>query len=464
MKADRITAEPFSELIITDYKGSKKVNEHGVVNISGYIPVEKVQQYLNLAQKEKRIKITAEEFNSDNKTILLYGILTDCDVAIEGHTAVLTLEVKTGTCEMEHQIHTRTFQDKKFTYDKVLDICNRSYRDGETILTSGKGEQISEFIVQYRETDWGFVKRLAAARNTVIVPDTRTSGVKYYFGFPRFANVTMNEMVSYKMGRDIEAYERGKARGINASEQEFNYYVITTRELYEIGSQVEFLNQNLFIHQIESEMRGSELYHTYYLKSARNLYENSSYNHKMTGACLTGTVEDIRGDTVKISIEADENKEKTGSRWFPFATVYSSPDGTGWYCMPEKGDTVRLCFPSEKARDAYVTSAVHEYRAERTDTQRKSLKNRQGKEICLAPDHIILTNNDGTFIEISDRKGIRMRSSGSINLRADGRVVIQSQNSDIEMNAEAGIELQQRAARISIQDDITFEGMQVKLH
>ena len=49
-----------------------------------------------------------------------------------------------------------------------------------------------------------------------------------------------------------------------------------------------------------------------------------------------------------------------GARWFPYATVYSSGDGTGWYCMPEIGDKIRLYFPTEKEQDAYVISAYHE--------------------------------------------------------------------------------------------------------
>ena len=132
--------------------------------------------------------------------------------------------------------------------------------------------------------------------------------------------------------------------------------------------------------------------------------------------------------------------------------------------MPEVGDTVRLSFPSEQPMEGYVSSAVHEYSRERTCPEIKFLKNRFGKEIYLAPDRIMLTDNDGTSIEISDRKGISMKSAGSITLRAKGRVQITSRKARVQLQAVNGIRLQQKDSVVNIKDDITFEGMHVKLH
>jgi len=365
---------------------------------------------------------------------------------------------------MSQKRHIRTFQDKEITYDRVLTTCNKLYDNSAVILTEGKGKKITEFVIQYQENDWDFIKRLASCLNTVVVPDTKTGGVRYYFGLPNFGKKVIAQNTSYKICRNLEEYEHKKANGISASEDDCVYYEVTTREIYEIGNRAEFLEKPLFIYRIESEMRGSELYHTYYLKSSQGLREIRQDNYRMIGAGLKGTVKSVNNDKVQINIKDDENKGNTGYRWFAFSTVYSSPDGTGWYCMPEPGDTVRLCFPSKKASDAYVSSAVHEYSEARTNTELKFLKNRQGKEICLAPDHILLTNNEGTYIEISDRKGIRMKSTGSIVLEADGKVAITSQTDDIRLNAKSGIRLKQRDSAITIRDDITFEGMHVKLH
>lgn len=463
MKADKIIVEPFSELVVLRYKGIKQVNEHGEVNIEGYIPVDILQEYFALAKKENIIKVTAAEMSGEQQT-LLYGCLTGFDIAVAGDTATMKLQIKTGTYLMSQKSRIRTFQDKETTYDKVLTTCNKLYDDSGVILTEGKGKKIGEYVVQYQESDWDFIKRLASSLNTVVVPEAKAGGVKYYFGLPNFIKEVIEENISYKVCRDLEEYEYKKANGIHVSEDDCVYYSVTTRELYEIGNRTEFLEKALYIYRIESEMRGSELYHTYYLKSSQGLKEIHQYNLRMVGAGLEGTVKDVKNDKVQIRVKDDENKDDTGYRWFPFSTVYSSPDGTGWYCMPEPGDTIRLCFPSEKESDAYVSSAVHEYSENRTNPKLKYLRNRNGKEICLAPDHIMLTNNDGTYIELSDRNGIRMKSAGSIVLDADGKVVITSQRDNIQLNAKSGIKMKQRDSAITIKDDITLEGMQVKLH
>ena len=450
-------------MVVIDYKGLKAVNQHGEVNIVGSIPIEMQQEYFYLVQTQKLIKITATEVSGESQ-ILLYGRLTDCDIAVEGHTATMKIQVKTGTCLMEQDRHTRTFQDKDITYKKILNICNESYANNDVILANGKGKNIPEFIVQYQEHDWEFIKRLASYENTVIVPDTMTGGVKYYFGLPNFTKKVIPQNTHYKICKNLEEYEYKKANGIRLSEEDCIYYEVATREIYEIGNRAEFLEKEFFIYRIESEMRGSELYHVNYLKSSQGLQEARQYNQKMRGAGLKATVKSVKEDKVQVSIKEDENKGKAGYRWFAFSTVYSSPDGSGWYCMPEPGDTVRLCFPSEKAPDAYVSSAVHEYSDERTNPELKFLKNRHGKEICLSPDRILLTNNDGTYIEISDKKGIRMKSSGSISMHAANQIAITSQTDDIQLNAKSAIRLKQRNSAINIKDDITFEGMQVKLH
>lgn len=59
MRADRIEIEPFRELTVTNYKGLSAVNEHGEVKITGYIPIGKIHDYMNLSKEVTLVKITA---------------------------------------------------------------------------------------------------------------------------------------------------------------------------------------------------------------------------------------------------------------------------------------------------------------------------------------------------------------------------------------------------------------------
>lgn len=463
MRTERIEVEPFGELRVTDYQGVKQVNEHGSVRITGEIPSNRLEEYIKIARNTKSVKITALEMNGESQT-LIFGYLTIFDIIVENGVAVMTLEVKTGTCQMERLKHTRTFQDTSITYRTILETCNQSYNNANMIMTCGKERPIPEFIVQYKESDWSFIKKLASYLHTVVVPDTQTGGVKYYFGLPKWEKRKMPQTASYKMCRDLDEYEKKKLQGINFNEEECGYYIVESREIYEIGGCVDFLEKELYIYRIQSAMKGKELYHTYFLKSQKALMQERRFNNQIIGAILRGNVKSVKDDMVQISISEDENQESSGYKWFPFSTVYSSPDGTGWYCMPECGDTVHLCFPSDCVPDAYVSSAVHEYSDERTVPENKILKNRQGKEICLAPDYILLTNNCGLSVELSDGKGIRMKSNYSVLLEAQERISITSRTSDVHLNASSHLRLKQGDSAINISDDISMEGMHVRLH
>ena len=44
--------------------------------------------------------------------------------------------------------------------------------------------------------------------------------------------------------------------------------------------------------------------------------------------------------------------------WFSFFTVAALSDGSGWYCMPEAGEDVRVYFPTVDEKEAYVVTAI----------------------------------------------------------------------------------------------------------
>lgn len=165
-----------------------------------------------------------------------------------------------------------------------------------------------------------------------------------------------------------------------------------------------------------------------------------------------------------MEILEDENKQSAGVYWFPYATVYSTQDGTGWYCMPEIDDKIRLYFPTENEKDAYAASAYHEGGTGlRNMPEKKFWRNKEGKEIQLASDKILVTNNNGTYIELSDERGVEIVSSGTVNLTAAGMLSISSRNSTIEFSAPKKVKLQQGDTMMELGGDLQMSGAQIKL-
>lgn len=372
--------------------------------------------------------------------------------------------LKSGTVLMDYQEKMRSFQSESLTYRELLDICNEDYDSAVKIMTVAKEKTIDQFIMQYRETDWSFVKRLASMNHTVVVADCSAKGERYYFGLPERNDTITGDFVEYHTYCDIQKYWKKKGSGLSVTPFDTMSYIWESREIYRLGDCGNINGRRLFVWKIIREMKGNILYHTYYMQSKSNFQVAVQRNYGFSGVSLSGIVKDVSEEKVQIEIVDDENKDRAGMRWFPYATVYSSEDGTGWYCMPEIGDKIRLYFPTEREREAYVASAYHEEdTALRKNPQRKFWRNREGKEIQLAPEKILLTNNNGTYIELSDTDGIDIVSAGSVTLSAEGTLRISSSSASIEMSAPNRIKLKQGDTEMSLGGDLNMSGAQIKL-
>ena len=188
-------------------------------------------------------------------------------------------------------------------------------------------------------------------------------------------------------------------------------------------------------------------------------------NRHLSGVSLEGTVTGVKGTSVTLTIHKDECSG--AGRWFPYATVYSSPDGSGWYCMPEKGDRVRLYFPSEDADEAYVLNAMHFENGaggQRTNPENKSIRNKQGKEILLKPDAILITNNRGMSLELSDDDGISIISDKKIVFESKEAIEITSVSANIDLVSPQKISLKQGNTSMVLSDSMIMQGTKVRLN
>lgn len=455
MREKRIQVKPFEMLSILDYVGRQMVNEHGSVMVIGIIASEKKDEYIKKAASETWVQVVAFD-EMDEETTLFCGILTNFKVTEEGSGCMMELCLCTGTKLMDYEKHTRSYQKDSYTYDQIVKERNSDYEDADTIFTKGKGNAISGFMLQYEETDWTFLKRLASTLNTVLVPDCGDQGERYYFGVPNKQADCEPEVEGYTTIQDYVLSENGKAEMKLC-------YIIESRMILSLGSCTVFKGNQFSVWKIESRWKGDELLHQYHLKPQADFWTARQYHEAIIGLSLMGTVKAVKGEQVQIQITKDENKE-SGQRWFDFSTVYSSPEGAGWYCMPEAGDTIRLYCPSEDESEAYVISAVHENTGNgiRTNPKHKIWRNPQGKEIRMTPENILLTNNDGMSVELSDGAGIKIKSNASISIQASDHISLNS-NASLEMVAANKIVLKQGDTTMELADGIKLSGAKINL-
>lgn len=460
MREERIVVRPFEDLQVINYQSHQQVNEHAGAEIRGIIPFNRREDYVNAGRKQLWVQVMA--ISTEKEDTLFYGVVNHLRIEVENGICMIQISVSSGTLLMDFKEHIRSFQSKEFTFKDLLDVCSNGYEDAAKIMMAGKNKRIPHFIMQYRETDWSFLKRLAAMNQTVVFADCSTKGVKYHFGIPDRKSGD-EEIIEYQTQFDMEDYWIRKKNGVEIRPEDTMSYIWESRESHKLGENKNIDGRSLYIWKIETALRGNELYHTCFMKLRSGFQVPLQQNANLSGISLSGSVKKVDADKVQIIINSDEYKHKKHLCWFSFSSVYSSDDGTGWYCMPEVGDTVRLYFPTVKEQDAYVASAYHEEGTSlRTRPERKFWRNKEGKEIRLSPENILITDNDGTYIELSDKEGIQMVSEGSISIYANGSLNI-SAGSAIELSAPYEVTLKQGSTKMNLGGDIVMQGAKVML-
>lgn len=462
MRAVRLIVEPFEFLSLQKVESIKELNKHGEIQITGLIEFEKSQQYMKKASVETWVSVKIITENDEVKQFF-NGILTGLQLKQEGQSCVLTIEIKTGSMLLDIKPHIRSFQDLALTYSDVLHSCLNS-SGGKAIMLDKKNISINRLLIQYNETDWDFIKRLSTYAGTIIIPEDATPGKKIYFGFRTTTGVELLNPDSYQMEQGYEVYEKKKVAGVGVELSDMVSYKVRTREIYSLGDNVIFQGKVFVIKKIISWLEGQELYNEYNLVTQCGGLSPVTYNDRLSGISLKANVTAVERTKVQIRIQEDENKDHCKAQWFDYATIYSTPDGTGWYCMPEIGDEVRLLVPDREEKHAYVVGSMHVGMSNgRIDPEKKSWKNRQNKEVLLTPDSIVFQNNKGLLIELSDQEGIKIVSNKNISVQSEGDIEIRSK-AGTNISANSYLLMRQGGASIHMTDEINIGGGKIYMN
>lgn len=455
-----IKVEPFEFCTLEKICINKEINNHFIAEIVGVIEDKVEEEYLEMLIYHVWCRIIAIDENKI-ENIIFCGIVTNFSIENNRNDKIFSLEIKSGTYLMDIHTHLRSFQNETLEYSELLNLLKENYLKYEyTYLLNLKDDTINNFLLQYQETDWKFIKRIASFTNECVVAEDRKNGVKYSLGFIKGKECILNTKENFKIKKELMNFS-----GIsNFIEMDQLIYIFIDREIYQIGDYMMINSTLVYIYKIESNYSNSELLHTYYLRSKNGIQTEVQYNN-IQGISLEAKVVEIKESKVKIKIKGDENTNQTILKWFPFSTIYSSQDGTGWYFMPEINDEVRFYLPNNKESNGYIISATHleTFNNTRKNPDNKSIKNRYGKEILFTPGSLILTNNNGLKIELSDNDGINIESDKSITISGNNDVTVSSSEASLIISGTKSIFLNQDGTSIKLEEDLNFTGGEFKI-
>lgn len=467
MREYRIKIEPFEFIALRNLKIERKVNEHSKAEITMCIEDDKQVKYMEILSGETWVKIIGvgeqKESEEVERNVLFHGVVTDFFLGHDGYETTLKIKMASGTILMDLRSHFRVFQNKDSICGEIYRQITNAYSNGKVICQEGGSDKTEGVLIQYQETDWKFLKRVAGRTGLYLVPDVQNKGIRYTVGLSSgIKREIPQDNINIRL--NIGSYMQKSRNGMASLQvEDMQELILTDREIYQIGDYISYQGKDYFVHQIQTGYEKGECNHTYCLKTKEAIKVLPFQHDEVTGCSFNATIVGIEKDKVQIEIEHDEWKALDGKKWFLYSTVYSSDDGTGWYCMPEQGDSVRLYVPA-KEEDSFVLSAVHKPTdCSRQNPDIKSLKTKYGKEIRFTPDSIFMTNNQGMIVEMNDSEGITISSNKNIVIEADDNLTISSTNSSLLLAADDSLQVRQGSTSMTLDENIHFTGGEFRI-
>lgn len=450
---------------IIELKIVREINEHAKLKIRGIISEENEDKYVEEANDKSFINISVND-NENNIKNLFQGIVTDISIDTQNNVRILEIEALSRTYLMDIKKMVRTFQDENYTYMDVINILNNENGNVLAMDNITDDKKIDKLIVQYKETDWELIKRLASHFNAGLIPECQLDGTKYIIGMRKDGISYSLDEFNYSIKKSIHEYKEKYENGIETlNDMNLISYEITTNKMLNLCEAVNFNGKNLYVYKAIIEICDSEFINKYVLRDEKGMKIQKRYNDKLIGLSLKGNILDTKNDVVKIKLDIDSSQNKDTAKWFPYSTVYSSEDGTGWYCMPEVGDAIRLYFPDNEEKNAYAISSVNlksSNSQKRSDPSVKNIGTKYGKQLVMKPGAVEIIGGNNLLMRMTDDGGIEIKSDKKIILDAQDDIEIKGK-AKVSIKGDEGVDLTQNSANLAIKDDVKMTGGKVKI-
>ena len=399
-----------------------RIGEHTIGKIKYIGSVNQLSLYDALIDRkgDKEIKILGRSNIADNignstEKIFLNGVIKELQIN-ETTAGALTVEITaiSKSVLLDRIPRYRSFQDPTLTYSAIAEEINGNYgTNGGKIVNIGEDMQaVPRMTIQYNETDWEYLKRIASYTGQPIMAysdkvfvgffknmSAQTPNLKY----SQFGKRTKEERIYFKI-TGTEVYPvatpiKLKTRNrVSGEEVENDYYVLenkiynegnTLKCEYTLGKQTDYFVDPIPHEKIRGaviEARTIHIARTDESKSNHGRSDGSSDNlegRKIGAKPLNKYIEktennqnentkekvktkDIAVMTLNLTeglMDLGENGQSfedkyAGKSYFPYVTPYSQTN-TGFTPAPEVNDRVALYFPNGNETKAFVIGALN---------------------------------------------------------------------------------------------------------
>lgn len=450
---------PYKLLSVEEIKMKHQINDHAQIMIKGIIEEEEGYDATINTELENYIKIYRQI--EEENTIVFKGQIARVETRGEGSLYRIEIEGISSSFMLDTKKKSRSFQNVNMTYNEIIKKVINSHKDSDFILNI-EDRKIEKPIIQYEETDWEFLKRLASHFNTVLVCDISDNKPRFTFGFAKKNKKEIENTQFYRASKDLEALKMAEK---DFHDTDFFYYEIESKEDYEIQDEVLFKQKRLYISKVEASYSDGIFKYRYRLSRINGIYTNKKNNDKIKGAAIEGKVIDRKEDKVKLHLKIDEEQTKKDGYWF----TYEPLTNNAMYLLPEINTHARLYFPSSKEEDGQAVNSIRKNGDSCEETRNPNIRyltTKDKNQIKMSPGEVEIKSNKALPLKLSlnDEKGIEIWSNRDIILESLKEMTIIA-GGEIQLIAMDQIVLTSKNTRqnLSLENEFHMLGKRVYL-
>lgn len=335
----------------------------------------------------------------------------------------------------------RSFQNVSVRYADVIRIVAEATKGVYVNNRLLHDRAIKTPVIQYRETDWEYIKRLASKCNEPIIVDEQGMATEILLG--KFSHEIKAEFIEgyHKQGyRDT--YYTKHLSDYDISRAYTKYHKVRSYDTYPVGYQVSYQGQLYYICEKHAFIEQELLIWEYVIAHEQYLFEPTTYNEYLTGTTILGNTVAAEQEKVKLELRLkDEENEGVyhAYQWVP-------ETGNMMYCMPQEGSIVSLYFPDGDEASAMVVNSLRlgEDNTEIYDPSVKSFITEEGDAWAMTDSAIhMLTQKDDVVtnqLTLLDEEGLLLRSVKRISIHSDTGIAIEGASILIEAKTNIGFD------------------------
>lgn len=375
---DKINLDNF---VIREFVLDEKMNEHQKLEIQLEMDDEQRKNLERIIQKEDvEIQVELEKVGENTGKRRIFNGVIDyfeiLDYGSYGCRILLRAFSKSVIFDRKNEKKYRVFQDTSFKFSDIIDEINKDYIEKklEIKYSDVAKKAIGNLVVQFNETDWEFLVRIASHLKTGLFIVEQ--------GMILFGMIEMSEVKKenkyfsdYSLVRDYKNlyYKVRSNKVINLGDTvAISGYLDENEKNYGNKGNFSVLKTKIFLQDfiLKSEFLATDMTNFHMLKK---------YNEKIKGCRIEAKVEKVfeENEIARMEVRFSEGLKKIvqekatlesndkayedyGVKRFPlsYQTFYSQTN-TGFFCTPEINDTVEVYFSNEDERFAKVSWAIN---------------------------------------------------------------------------------------------------------